>query len=170
MFLPQGGGFRESTNRKPHSPQQPLHLSRSREQLLSLWLEIKAINMSQFGTLKVYIKMSDFRHLLLPMMRSSGKQECLLQPQTHSLWLCSSQIKMCEQKERWWNLKLLLSIFLTLQYICLVLWTCKFIYSYYWQKCHENSQPFVIVLVNDGRLLSVTYKGFRLWQEILQTL
>lgn len=36
VFLLQGGGLRESTDRQPHGPEQPLYFSRSREQLLIL--------------------------------------------------------------------------------------------------------------------------------------
>lgn len=36
LFLLQGGGFGEPAHRQPHGPEQPLHPSRSREQLLSL--------------------------------------------------------------------------------------------------------------------------------------
>lgn len=36
LFPLQGGGFGEPAHRQPHGPEQPLHPSRSREQLLSL--------------------------------------------------------------------------------------------------------------------------------------
>lgn len=149
----QSGGFGEPTDRQPHGPEQPLHPSRSREQLLILPAPCEGADaMPQFWekTLLFFWEKHLNRNRYLgacvtdPRMCRSVKEEPLpsgfmssLTPARRSLRLRSSQNvgETVKELEEHLNLKrtLLRRIFLTFLYCGL---SYKHILRYYWQKCH----------------------------------